>query len=48
MGEYTHSLPVKIDRKAYMAGAIVLGGALHGAEVDHLTKNNLHLSLIHI
>ena len=25
-----------------MAGAIVLGGALYGAEVDHLTKNNLH------
>ena len=37
-----HSLPVKIYRKAYMAGAIVLGGALYGAEVDHLTKNNLH------
>ena len=25
-----------------MAGAIVLGGALYGAEVDHLTKNDLH------
>ena len=25
-----------------MAGAIVLGGVLYGAEVDHLTKNNLH------
>ena len=37
-----HSLPVRIERKAYMASAIVLGGTLCGAEVDHLTKNNLH------
>ena len=37
-----NSLPVKIDRKAHMAGAIVLGGALYDAEVDHLTKHNLH------
>jgi len=33
---------VKIERKAYMAGAIVLGGALYGAEVDHLTQNNMY------
>ena len=25
-----------------MAGAIVHGGALYGAEVDHLTNDNLH------
>ena len=25
-----------------MAGAIVLGGALYGTEVEHLTKNNMH------
>ena len=40
--KHIHSLPVKVERKAYMAGAIVLGGASYKAEVDHLTKNNLH------
>ena len=31
-----------MEKKAYISSTIVLGGTLYGAEVDHLTKNNLH------
>ena len=37
-----NTLPVKLEKNAYIASSIVLGGTLYGAEVDHLTKNNLH------
>ena len=43
MCKKVNALPMnKMDQKGYVASAIVLGGTLCGAEVDHLTKNNLH------
>ena len=31
-----------MEKKAYIGSTVVLGGTLYRAEVDHLTKNNLH------
>ena len=37
-----YSAGEKGGKKAYIASTIVLGGTLYGAEVDHLTTNNLY------